>query len=386
MIKRTFCTLLILIGTSICYGQKTSFFNRIKNNLVERQIRKDSLISNGRPFLSAFAGPGYTPEAGLLLGGGILYTFSTDPNNKELQRSSIPLLGSISTRGNIGLNSAINTFWNEDKLRVKIILGFSNVNDDYFGIGYENNSSIEKGTDSEYNRVFFKIQPRVDFRIIPNLYAGISYLYNSFKVKDTNDLMAVDPNFVEFGPNIRESGLIYSIMYDSRDVVVNAYKGFYVEASFYQASKKLGGNQKFNVIEFDTRYYQQINRPGNTLAFRIYGRQAMGEVPYSAMTLIGATDKIRGYLNGQYRDKTGVIGMTEWRYMFLNKQGLKGKHGIVTWLGTGSVAHDFGELNNWLPNAGVGYRMELQPRMNLRIDFGVGKDSAGLYFNFSEAF
>ena len=47
---------------------------------------------------------------------------------------------------------------------------------------------------------------------------------------------------------------------------------------------------------------------------------------------------------------------------------------------------NFGELNNWLTNTGVGYRLELQPRMNLRIDFGVGKNSSGLYFNMTEAF
>ena len=47
---------------------------------------------------------------------------------------------------------------------------------------------------------------------------------------------------------------------------------------------------------------------------------------------------------------------------------------------------NFGELNNWLPNTGVGYRLELQPRMNLRIDFGIGKNSSELYFNMTEAF
>jgi len=72
----------------------------------------------------------------LLLGGGLLYTFSTEPTNRNLQRSSIPLMGSISTKGNIGLSSVINTFWFDDRLRVKLTTKFSNVNEDYFGIGY----------------------------------------------------------------------------------------------------------------------------------------------------------------------------------------------------------------------------------------------------------
>jgi len=55
-------------------------------------------------------------------------------------------------------------------------------------------------------------------------------------------------------------------------------------------------------------------------------------------------------------------------------------------LAAGSVAENLGELEHWLPNAGIGYRLELQPRMNLRIDLGIGKNSSGLYFNMTEAF
>jgi len=35
-------------------------------------MRKDSLINAGKPFICIFAGPGYTPESGLLIGGGLL--------------------------------------------------------------------------------------------------------------------------------------------------------------------------------------------------------------------------------------------------------------------------------------------------------------------------
>ncbi|MEZ5195557.1 MAG: hypothetical protein R2764_03935 [Bacteroidales bacterium] len=60
--------------------------------------------------------------------------------------------------------------------------------------------------------------------------------------------------------------------------------------------------------------------------------------------------------------------------------------GFVVWGGTGSVTPDYGEFDNWLPNAGVGLRFELVKRMNLRIDYGIGKDSNAFYFKFCEAF
>ncbi|TNJ44307.1 hypothetical protein KFZ70_03140 [Tamlana fucoidanivorans] len=112
----------------------------------------------------------------------------------------------------------------------------------------------------------------------------------------------------------------------------------------------------------------------------------MGHVPYSALTLIGSTDLLRSYLNGVYRDKFGMAFIGEWRYMFLNKMKDMSKVGIVTWLGTGSIGNSFEDFQNWLPNGGVGFRYEVQPRMNVGVDFGIGKNSKGLYFNFSEAF
>lgn len=371
----------------LSYAQEQSLTQKISHSLKLRQKRKDSLINAGKPFLSIYAGPGYTPEAGLLIGGGLLYTFSTNPSNPDLQRSSIPLMGSISTKGNVSLNSTINTFWLEDKLRVKLIAKFSNVQDDYFGIGYNENSSIDKGEEtSTYNRVFYQFQPQVNVRVFPNLFLGAAFLYSRFKVKDTNPVMEVDPNYLEFGPEIKESGPIFNMTFDKRDFVVNAYRGMYFNISYYKATNLLGGNQNYQSYEFDARYYQSLSREANTLAFRIYGRQAIGAVPYSAMTLIGSTDLLRGYLNGRYRDKTGLVFLSEWRYMFLKNEQEISKHGMVLWLGSGSVGADFGALNNWLPNGGLGYRYEVQPRMNVRIDFGIGKQSAGLYFNFSEAF
>ena len=54
--------------------------------------------------------------------------------------------------------------------------------------------------------------------------------------------------------------------------------------------------------------------------------------------------------------------------------------------GNGSVARDYGQFKNWLPNGGVGLRFEIVKRMNLRIDYGIGMESNAFYFSFNEAF
>ena len=70
--------------------------------------------------------------------------------------------------------------------------------------------------------------------------------------------------------------------------------------------------------------------------------------------------------------------------------GDPGPHGLVGWVGGGSIAPQARDFTDWLPNFGVGYRLEVQPRMNLRLDVGFAQEDDGwqpaLYFNFNEAF
>jgi hypothetical protein len=72
--------------------------------------------------------------------------------------------------------------------------------------------------------------------------------------------------------------------------------------------------------------------------------------------------------------------------MFLKSDGNPGNHGIVFWLGTGTLGDNVSNFDNWMPNFGIGYRLQVQPRMNLRIDIGFGTESQGFYFNFNEAY
>ena len=63
-----------------------------------------------------------------------------------------------------------------------------------------------------------------------------------------------------------------------------------------------------------------------------------------------------------------------------------GPFGFVVWGGTGTVAPDYHNMKYWLPNGGVGLRFEVQKRMNVRIDYGIGMNSSAFYISFNEAF
>jgi len=81
-----------------------------------------------------------------------------------------------------------------------------------------------------------------------------------------------------------------------------------------------------------------------------------------------------------------VYAIGEYRLMFKKRDGELSPHGIVGWLGVGTLGETVGEFGEWLPSIGIGYRLQVQPRMNLRLDIGFGKETMGFYFNFNEAF
>jgi hypothetical protein len=109
------------------------------------------------------------------------------------------------------------------------------------------------------------------------------------------------------------------------------------------------------------------------------------------MSQVGNPFDLRGYRWGRYRDENLLCGIAEYRYMFMRKTPRKdgemmSRFGYVTWLATGSVANDLSTMKHWLPNVGVGFRYEVQKRMNARVDFGIGEDSNAFYISFNEAF
>ncbi|VCY17266.1 hypothetical protein BANRA_05277 [Klebsiella pneumoniae] len=97
------------------------------------------------------------------------------------------------------------------------------------------------------------------------------------------------------------------------------------------------------------------------------------------MPLLGSDERMRGY----YRGATGIKGRQRPAGIPPAAHGGTGlSHG------PGTMGPSLSSLNNgrWLPSAGVGYRFEFKPRVNVRLDYGIGNGSSGFYFQVGEAF
>lgn len=352
-----------------------------------RKQKRAAKVEQGKFMAFPFATPAYTPELGPTLMGAMMISFKTNPSDSFIQRSSTPLNIGVSTRGSYFFNSIISTFWFEDRLRIFGEIRFRNTPDHYWGVGYDAASSNPERDDrTAYTRSLWKVNPRFLWQFTEDYFLGLTVDYNRTRASDVNENMKVDPYFMEFGPLNFNSGLGLILRYDSRDVPVNAWSGMLIDLQALSYMQVLGGDHSFSVFQLDVRKYLQIMRPGRTLALQVKSRISRGDVPWSDLSFLGSPYDLRGYYLGHYRDRSMLFTIAEYRHQFMKRNGDLSRHGVVGWMGTGSIGELPSDLRNWIPNAGFGYRFEVQPRMNVRAEIGFGKESRGFYFSFNEAF
>ena len=373
---------LLLLFPLFQYGQSDTLSKK-----EQRKHKKQVKIEQGKPLFTPLAGPAYTPELEFTIAGTAMISFKTNPKDSLIQRSSSPITFGFSSTGAIFAATIVSTYWFQDKMRIYADIWYKDMPDHYWGAGYDNGYYTPKSdSTTAYNRQWFWFNPRILWQFRKYYFLGLNIDYNYTEVTDPSPGVEEDPDYIKYGPYNFNSGFGLILRYDSRDIPVNAYKGALINFSSTFYSPALGGDNTYQVFLLDLRKYIQIKRPGNTIAVQMKTRFGIGDVPYGEMSQLGSPFDLRGYTWGRYRDKSMIFFLGEYRYMFNKRSGERSKHGVVGWLGGGSVGEDPGDFTNWLPNFGFGYRFEVQPRMNLRVDFGFGRETFGFYFNFNEAF
>ena len=370
--------LICLLCTSVAAEDESGLFFRLGDNWR----------------VTPYIAPGYTPEMGGLLAAGGLFSFKTSMADTVSKRSNFPIVVSYSTTGAVTSSMILASYWKEDRLRIPVDLWFKSMPDEYYGVGYDaGRYTTPSDTTTAYDRVWFWFNPRFLFKIRGSLYAGADLDINYTRAENPGSVMLSDPTFQATGSESFNHGLGAVLQYDSRDVPTNAWHGTYFSGKALFYGPALGSDNKYQIYDFDFRHYIQLREGGGrTLAFQLRTRFGKGTVPWAELSQPGTPFDLRGYRWGRYRDKSMIYMLLEYRYMIILKRrgGRIGPSGLVAWLGTFSIGPQARDFTKWLPNFGVGYRFEVQPRMNLRLDVGFANEVDGwepaVYFNFNEAF
>ncbi len=367
-----------------------------------QEKKKDKKDKNLK--FSIIGGPGYTPDYGFLVGGSSLFTFDMPGMKGSKKRSVVPLAFSLSFSNKVSASFLIRPqlYIADDNIRVKGEYIYSNLAGNYYGVGYSTNSTIERGsTTTLYFNSQVNINPIVVFRVAQsNWFIGPTYHLQRDHMQDPSQGIIDDPDYINAGGTsngliLLNSGIGFSGGFDSRDIPSNAYSGIYFDVKGIAYGNYFGGDSQYQLLEIDYRQYVQLSKSktGRTLAWTLYSENLFGDVPFTRMATVGSAFDLRGYYQGQYRDKSAHLAMMEYRHKFHAEpvnfwSKAANRLGFAVWMGTGLLGPSPFKIEGVLPNYGAGLRIEVQPRMNFRIDVGHSPiDNQTLfYMNMTEAF
>jgi hypothetical protein len=244
------------------------------------------------------------------------------------------------------------------------------------------------------------------FCVARNLYVGMGYHFDLFYdiVDETLVLDSLKPSLTPhytystmhgFDPGqYRTANLSLNLVYDSRDNLINPYKGIYAKFNFRLNQKWLGSDVSGSQLWTEFRTYVNLEKklPRHLIAFWFYGAfQVTGEIPYFDLWATGfdqMNSSGRGYLQGRWRGENLVYGEVEYRFPITRCSQVLG--GVVFFNVSTASSKDQGiPLFGYLrPAGGFGFRIAVDKmnRTNILIDFTWGEQSNGIYFGAQEVF
>lgn len=326
---------------------------------------------------SVLPGPFYTPELKLGLGTAVAGIYRVDPNDKKTQNSSLSFTGFFSTSGALGLGFHNYTFFSDDSWRLFVDGSVAKVPTEFWGVGYD----AAQGSSQKYNNNSVAVHPQLMRQVVDKLYVGVGWDFSAMNA-NVDDRKPGD-KFSQYTTttNPLSSGATVSLNYDSRDTITQPHHGQYASIEYSYFDPSLGSDTHFTATQMQYNYYLPLSER-RVLAFDLWGRFTHGDVPWDRLSQAGDDNRLRGYYQGRYRDNDVVSGQVEYR------EKLNWRHGYVLWAGVGALGSSPADLGNHplLPTVGVGYRFEVKPAMNIRLDLGVGRETAGFYFQVAEAY
>lgn len=352
-----------------------------KRGLVARVLQyfaeSDKPKPNKKIDFGIIGGPHYASDTGVGLGLVASALYSTDRSDSTLELSNASLYSDVSSKGFLMIGLRGNTFLPRKRYRLDYCLYVYTFPSYLWGFSYPESDNDDNK--SKYSRTKFEVMARFLMPLNRYSYLGpiARYQYvHAYKLKDHA------PTLLGGRPlTVSDVSVGVSYTFDTRDFMLNASRGWFVQADLTANPTFLGNNNTYWSGELQVATYRRAWR-GAILAGELHTRQSVGSVPWPMLSDVGSSNRMRGYYEGRYRDKNVVDAQVELR------QHIWHRNGLVVWLGAAEVFPDYGRLRfrRILPNAGVGYRWQFKKGVNVRLDYGFSRNGTGFIFNINEAF
>lgn len=321
----------------------------------------------------------YTPETKLALGAGGIYYFQLTADRTVSRPSSVSFIG-VYTQLKQATAEINPDFYLKNGYHIQAYLRYYKFPDYFYGIGNTTSADLKEPFTSNYWWLSIEALKRVSGPV----YAGLQYSFDSTRLVEVEEGGRLDSAEIVGSGGGTVSGIGPFMTYDSRDSIFFPTKGCYHQFSATAFGRALGSDFRFSRFFLELRRYHGFS-PSRILAFQAQFLFETGDPPFWRLGLLGGEKIMRGYYSGRYRDKNLMAFQVEYRWV-----PVFWRIGFAAFAGLGDVADKPGNfrLSGLKYSYGLGLRFVLdrRQRLHLRLDYGFGKGTSGVYFTAVEAF
>ena len=318
----------------------------------------------------------YSPETSLGLGLRAIKVFRhKDKDPSVLRPSSLPITFLYTLNNQLIFTTELELWTNENKEYLNARLELANFPFKFFGIGNEVSS-----IDGEfYTTRYAYLHLNYERMVAKGLYIGPRY---EFRIDDISRRVPgglLESSQVPGFDGQRISGLGILLNHDTRDNIFQPQKGWFNQISWMKFSELFGSNFQYDQLVFDVRKYLRTYN-SQVLAIQSWWSFTHGNAPFQQISLIGGSDRMRGFFEGRFRDNHAMVQQLEYRMPVYRNLSM------VLFGHAGQVADRPKNFNvrNLRYGTGFGFRYKLNgDGLNIRLDIAIG-DQRAFYFGLNE--
>jgi hypothetical protein len=214
--------------------------------------------------------------------------------------SSVQSVVTLTQERQIVINIAPEFYLKNGRYRLAGEMEASRFPDTFFGIGGDTPSSAEEDFTSRYLTLEATGQKRIQtplpgrFVLGPRLFVRLE---NMTEVEGGGQLETMP---IAGGDGGRTIGVGLGALWDDRDNIYYPRDGHFLETSALWHSAAIGSDFTFGRYLADLRAYRSAGPV--VFAGNVYAEGVTGTPAFQTLPLLGGSERMRGYLEGRYRD------------------------------------------------------------------------------------
>jgi len=319
------------------------------------------------------------------IGSGVIPVIGYITPVPRTEHGAIPsvfgVAGLITNNSSRGVAVGADVYFKHNKYELTTGYAHGSIDYNLYGPGFAGgNAGFKLPLEQTGQAYFIKFLRRIplNFYVGGRFFTGSSFI----TVKPTNDtnLPPIPPD-VGLTTNLRSLG--FEVWRDTRPNKFYPLKGTVFDFTSDFFGTALGSKYTFQSYKITFNKYWTLPKK-QVLAYNAYYCATGGSAPFYAQCLYGANNELRGYTAGRYIDNFMIATQAE------DRLELPWRFGVVGFVGVGAVMPGGASFrsNQFLPAGGTGIRFMLSKayHVNLRTDFGWGKDNFTWAVGIGEAF